>query len=779
MTKIRFAVTTAALILLVQILSAATISGFITRAESAEPLQYVNVRITETRVGMQTNKKGYYVLNISRPGSYTLEVSMIGFSTQRIPFRIAAQEEDFPLNVALEKTGVELQRIVVTAAPEEDNIYSPPQIRIGTIRQNPEDIQKVVAVVEADVFRSVLALPGVTPISDFSAGLYVRGGSPDQNLILLDDIDVYNPNHFGGVFSTFNTDAVESVELIKGGYPAKYGGRLSSVLDVTNRQGNRNYHQGVARLSAISTSATLEGPWRIGGQHGSYMASFRRTYLELMKQFVDLPDYYFYDGHAKLNWDLDSRNKFSASAYFGRDDLTFDFGSELKLDWGNQTFTTQWVRLFNPTLFAHFIIAGSRFESNFSVSNEEGSNSISRHNGIDDLSTKGMLSWKPNNEHQLDFGYELKWNQTIFKMDTDTQYDPNALPDVDAKSLLSAVYAQDVWDINDFWTLQPGFRLSWYKTLSVNLPNSPHASYLNLEPRVSLRRKLDVAENVYVNYGRYYQYLTLMSMEVSTPFDIWYPMDGSLRPGISDHYTVGYKNELSRSFGFDFEVYYKTYRNLLQYNTATAFTWDNATVQLKDTFNTGKGFTYGADFMLRNDWKGFEGFIGYTISKTQRRIENTNIDPETLEPRYFYPKYDRSHQVNIIENFNFTENTGRQLMGGDLKFGLNFTYTTGQPNQVPERIYFDGEDFQIIYSYSDRERLPDYVRLDLSTKLEFLYRWGSIEPYFEIVNVLNRKNVSFRDYNISPDLDTGQLTLNHDDGTQFPFLPFVGVNVKW
>jgi len=779
MNKLSIIMIAVCLALSVQGLSAATVSGFVTRAESAEPLQYANVRIAETRVGMQTNKKGYYVLNINRPGSYTLEVSMIGFTTQRIPFRITSEDENLTLNVKLDKTGVELQRIVVTGEAEEDNIYNPPQIRIGTIRQNTQDIQRVVAVGEADVFRSVLALPGVTPISDFSAGLYVRGGSPDQNLILLDDIDVYNPNRFGGVFSTFNPDAVENVELIKGGYPAKYGGRLSAVLDVTNRQGNRNFHQGVARLSVISTSATVEGPWNLGSQSGSYMASYRRSYLELMQQFIDLPDYYFYDGHVKLNWDLDNRNKFSASTYFSRDNLAFDFGSRLKLDWGNQTFSTQWVHLFNPTLFSHFIIAGSRYESNVAVSSDELTNSFSRHNGIDDLSVKGMLSWKPNNSHQIDFGYDIKWNRTTLLMDTDSQYDPNALPDVDVTSLLSAAYIQDVWDINDLWTLQPGLRLSWYRTLTMNLPSAPDASFLNLEPRISLRRKLDIAENVYFNYGRFYQYLTMMSMGISTPFDVWFPLDGSLKPGLSDHYTLGYKNELSHYFGFNVELYYKTYRNLLEFNTDTRFTWDNANGQLKDTFHSGKGYTVGADFMLRNDWKGLEGFIGYTISKTRRKIANTNLDPETMEPRYFYPKYDRSHQINIIETFNVTENTGRQFLGGDLKLGLSLTYTTGQPNQKPERIYFDGDYFQIIYSYSDRERLPDYLRLDLSTKLEFFNSWGSIEPYFEIVNVLDRKNVSFRNYYISPDLNTGELTLNSEDSTQFPFLPFIGVNVKW
>ncbi|MFO7659770.1 MAG: TonB-dependent receptor, partial [Candidatus Cloacimonadaceae bacterium] len=306
--------------------NAATISGFITRADSAEPLQYVNVRISETKAGTQSNKKGYYVINISNPGTYTLVATLVSFARVTHTFRIVKADEDVFFDIQLEKASVEMEKVTVTASQSGKNEVNTPHIKVSTITQTTEDILNTVSVAEADVFRSILTLPGVTPVSDFSSGLYVRGGSPDQNLILIDDIDVYNPNHFGGVFSTFNTDAVESVELIKGGYPAKYGGRLSSVLDVTNRQGNRKHHQGVARLSLISASATLEGPWKLGSEKGSYMGSFRRTYLDIMKKAFDLPDYYFYDGHWKLNWDLNKKDKVSASMYFGKDNLDLDVG---------------------------------------------------------------------------------------------------------------------------------------------------------------------------------------------------------------------------------------------------------------------------------------------------------------------------------------------------------------------------------------------------------------------------------------------------------------------
>ncbi len=763
------------------LMQAATISGFLSRKDSGEPLQYVNVRITETKAGSQTNKKGYYVINITSPGTYTLVASMISYLKFSQSITVKSATENVALDIALEKSSIEMNKVTVTAKQNDNDEVNTPHIKVSTITQSTEDILNTVSVAEADVFRSILTLPGVTPISDFSSGLYVRGGSPDQNLILIDDIDVYNPNHFGGIFSTFNTDAVESVELIKGGYPAKYGGRLSSVLDVTNRQGNRNYHQGVARLSLISASATVEGPWEINSEKGSYMASFRRTYLDILKKAFDLPDYYFYDGHWKLNWDIGNKDKVSTSMYFGKDNLDMDIGDKMHIDWGNTTFSSQWVHIYNPTLFSHFVLAGSNFVSNLeqvSVKDTVKTKVFDRMNSIDDVTAKQMFSWKANNNHQVDFGLELKWNQVKLLVDTSYQIDANTLPDIKLSALTSGVYVQDIWDIDEFWTFQPGLRLSNYNSLDINLPACKDASFLRLEPRVSLRRKLDVAENVYVNYGRYYQYLTLMSMGVSTPFDLWFPLDGSLNPSMSDHFILGYKNQLSPYLNFDLELYYKTYNDILEYNLATDYTWDNQTGQLKDTFHVGKGYTYGFDTLLRTDWQGIEGFIGYTFGKTQRKMEGMNINPQTDEPEYFYPKYDKTHQLNIVETYNLTENTGKQLWGGDVKIGMNYSYSTGQPTEKPEGVFFDGDQFQILYSYKDRVRLPAYNRLDISVKNEWTKSWGTIEPYFEIINVLNHKNVGGRDYYIVYN-DEGNAVLKKSDSGQFPLVPFIGVNVKW
>ncbi|MFA7016441.1 MAG: TonB-dependent receptor [Candidatus Cloacimonadaceae bacterium] len=754
---------------------AATVSGFVSREDSGEPIQYVNVRLVDTGAGMQTNKKGYYVINLPGTGTYTLEATLISFEARKFSFTITKAEEDKSLNIKMKEAAIEMATVRVTGSSADEGR----EIRPSLIRRTTEDVKSVVSPIEADVFRAVLTLPGVAPVSDFSSGLYVRGGSPDQNLILLDDIDVYNPNHFGGVFSTFNSDAVESIDLIKGAYPAKYGGRLSSVLDVTNRQGNRNYHQGVARLSLISSSATLEGPWKIGKQSGSYMGSFRRTYLELIKAMIDdLPDYYFYDGHFKVNWDPGSKDKLSASAYFGRDKLSFDVGHILNLDWGNRTFTTQWVHIFNPRLFSQFIVAGSDFSSNFDQVGDEDELVFRRENGINDISNKASFSWKPNNDHQTDFGWEMKYNQTWLKVISSYEYDPASMPDVDVSSLMSSAFVQDTWDLNELWSVQPGLRLGWYRTMRINLDHIPDASYLNLEPRFSIRRRLDLAESIYASYGLYHQYMTLMSADMSTPFDVWFPLDGSLKPGRSHHFILGYKNQFAEGLAFDCELYYKSYDRILEYDEATDYDWDNDTGELADTFHVGKGYTYGADLLLRTDWHGLEGFIGLTLSKTQRKMEGMNLDPYTHEAKSYYPKYDRSVALSMVQTFNLSQYTGRQVLGADFKVGVNLSINSGQPTEKPERVYFDGSDFQLIYSYKDADRLPTYCRLDLSTKYEWQKSWGSIEPYFEVINVLNRKNVGYRGYSIDVDAEGGPRLKTEDSG-QFPLLPFIGVNVKW
>ena len=766
------------LILLLTNLYAATVSGFVTRADSGEPIQFVNVSVSGTKIGTQTNKQGYYVISLNQTGTFQLNFSFVSHLRESQNITVRALSDEITLNVQLTKSSVELGKIVVTAESEKG--MDGPVIRASSINRGREEIQNVVSTAEADVFRAVLTLPGVMPISDFFSGLYIRGGSPDENLILLDDIDVYNPSHLGGLFSTFNTDAVENVELIKGGYPAKYGGRLSSVLDVTNRQGNRVEHHGVGRLSLISSSATLEGPWKLGSQSGSYMASFRRTYLELLKAIYDaLPNYYFYDGHAKVNWDINPANKLSFSAYLGRDDMIYDLGSVLDVDWGNKTVSARWMHLFSPRLYSNFVVAGSQFNSSMGQISAEGEETIfGSDNFIKDLTTRGIFNFKPNNSHELEGGFELKYNDTSLKVETSYQVDPSGLPDAKISSLTSSVFLQDSWVINPLWTLQPGLRANWYQTLKIHPPQVPAASYFNLEPRLSFKWTLDAGEAIYLNFGTFNQYLALLSMDISTPFDVWIPVEGTMPPAKALHYIIGYNRRLGRHLALETEVYYKDYKNLLQLDYNTFFNWNNETGTLSDAMRSGTGHALGFEVLLRNDWNGLEGFAGYTFSRARRKIDGMNLDPLTGEPLPFFPRFDRSHSLTVVENYNISENTGWQPFGADFKLGLNLSFNSGQPVEIPERIYFDGENFSIIYSYKDGQRLPNYLRLDMSAKLQWHNRWGTIEPYFDVINIFNRKNVSFRSYSLEAQEDM-TLSLQAQDGNQFPILPFLGVNITW
>ncbi len=768
--------------MLISSLFSATISGLVVNKSNGQPIEYVNVIIKESQVGSVTNHKGYFVITGLKPGQYTVLITAIGFSSINTTVTINKDSDDAYSKFEIEKKSLEGTTIKVVSQ-YEDEIVNTPDIKVSNYTRSTEQLQDMVSLGEADVIRSIITLPGVAPISDFSSGMYVRGGSPDQNLILIDDIDVYNPNHFGGIFSTFNTDAVDNVELLKGGFPAKYGERLSSVLNVRNRDGNRKKFEGIGRLSLISSSVTMEGPWHLGENNGSVMGSFRRSYMDLLQGLIDgIPDYYFYDGHLKANYDLDINNRLSVSTYFGRDQLKMDIGPEMTISWGNRTFTSQWVHIFNPQFFSHFIIAGSTFDSKISMKTDAAEDQVTtmdRINSIDDITFKSIMSYKPNNEHNLEFGFENKINGIKFEFKSSEDYDPEKTPKVNTTCSTTSLYIQDTWDFDSFWSIQPGVRMTSNNGLKSNLPASKKANYYRASPRLSIRRILDVDSNVYFSYGRYYQYLTLVSPGMSTPFDLWFPLDKSVKPGESDHYILGYKRSIMEGLGIDIEAYYKTYNNLVEYRPETDFEWNNSTGQLKDIFNMGKGNTKGIDFLLRTDLQGLSGFVGYTYGITQRKIENYNTNPDSGEPEYFYPKYDRTHTMNIVESFNYTQYSSRQFLGADLKFGLTYSLASGQPDPLPEKIYFDGNNYQFLYSYSDSKRLPYYSRLDVNVKLQFNNAGYSIEPYIQIINMLNRKNVWSRNYTVKTNNNTGDFVLDHEDSTQFPLMPFIGVDIKF
>lgn len=766
----------ASLFVMISVLQAATVSGFITNKANGQPIIYASVVIKETQQGIITNNKGYYVLTLHKTGSYTLIASQKGFQTLEKQIEVTDQKEAITSDLALTKKAVVMKGLKVTGktvAEEEKQ----PEIMVSRNIQTPQEVQDLPQVLEADVFRSLSTMPGVMPVSDYSSGLYVRGGSVDQNLILLDNIDVYNPNHYGGIFSSFNTDALETVELLKGGFPAQYGGRLSSVLNVYNRDGNRKEVHGIFRTSLIASSATIEGPWQSGEQKGSWMGSFRRTYIDCFNKSLHFPDYYFYDGHAKVNWDLSNKDKLSTSMYFGQDHLQMKTGNSTDMQWGNNTVTAQWVHLFNPRFFSHFVVAGSHYASEVTMMGGA-DNSIYRKNTVNDYTAKGNFSYQQGEQHTLEFGIENKLNQIDFDYQTDEEYDPSKLLIIHLKTLTTDLYCQDSWSPDAFWTIQPGVRLTNYQTVEKNLKASPNANYSKISPRLSIRRRIDSTSSLYANYGKYYQFLSTVALGHGAPFDIWMPLDGTVKPASSDHYILGYKNDHFKGLGIEIEAYYKSYHHLLDYKEEANYEWNGMTSSMDDVFHKGEGYTYGSDWLLKTDWQGIKGFVGYSYCVAKKKVDGINVNPQTQQERYFYPEYDRTHRINIVENYYFTENTGIQILNGDAKFGLNYSYSTGQPGSKPEKIWLDGNEVEYVYGYKDAERLPAYSRLDLSFKLEYVFKTWSIEPYVQVINVLNRDNVWYRTYSLVENSD-GSYSRQKDDSTMFPIIPSIGFNIQW
>jgi len=763
-----------------EFLFSASISGFITNINNGESIPYSSAIIKGTNLGALSNNEGYFVINNVPNGKISLVISNIAYERKIIELEINSVNDDHFFRIELTKKAIVMEGLEVREKKHKREINSR-EIVVSSVLQSTDEILIIPQVGDPDVFRAIQVLPGVTSISDFSSGLYVRGGSPDQNLILLDDTDVYNPNHFGGIFSTFNTDAIENVELLKGGFPARYGGRLSSVMNVTNRDGNRKHHQGIARTSLITSSLTLEGPWKLGIQKGSYMASFRRTYLELMDKLspgLDLPDYYFYDGHTKINWDISKKDKISTSAYFGKDRLKFDFGSDMIISWGNETYTSQWIHIFNPQVFSKFVIAGSHFGSLFKITSDA-DEEFNRVNDIYDITFKGILTYIPNGDHTLNFGYDIKYNDVRYKVSAkNSDIDQSGFADVEVNSWIAAFFLQESWNFHADWTLQPGLRITNFTAKSPNLPASPDADYFRISPRVSLRFRTGELSNIFLSVGKYHQYLSSLNTGESSPADLWFPLDGSVEPSESNHYIFGYKTQLGENLAIDFEVYYKDYMNLLQFRIETDHEWDNETGELADIYNKGPGYSYGSDIIFRTDWQGIEGFIGYSLGFTKRKINNVNIDPETGEEQEFYPRYDKTHQINVVENFNFTTITGKKILGAEFNIGTTYSFATGQPYHKPEQFMYNDGVLDILYSYSDRLRLPNYSRFDVSFRFKKYYSKINLEYYIQFVNLFQHHNVWSREYTYDIKED-GEIEVVENDTNMFPRIPFIGFNLEW
>lgn len=720
-------------------LQAATLYGFVREKSSKEPVLMANVWLKGTKIGAITNMKGYYVLSGLPAGDYEVCCRFVGFKMAVTKLTLQADTEA-AVDVLLEQEPVQMNAVTISAHRDKrENEIRPSQIAVQTI-----ELRRIPQIAEADLFRAIQMLPGVATLSDFSAGLYIRGGSPDQNLILLDQIDVYNPNHMFGFFSTFNTDAVKSVELLKGGFPACYGGRLSSVLNVYNKEGNRQKFAGVARLSLLSATSTLEGPWK----KGSWMISGRRTYMDLAAKMadVDLP-YYFYDGHAKINYDIDQNNVASLSFYAGNDILDLDNdGTAIGLNWGNRTFSGQWTHLFSSKLFSHFVLAGSRFTSDTRVRFDKVTFGL--FNRISDWSGKGLLTWTPDAKHTIDFGFEAK--DLGFKLDyyvVDMQYRNRF------SGRYFSFYAQDHYKLDALNHFQAGVRLDHYTD----------GHYWRLAPRLSLQHLFSENINVTLSYGDYFQFLNQVQQEGFSFADMWFPVDHTFSPAHANHYILGLTYDNRKTFSITAEAYYKNYSHIAEYRTFRGGDEQMENQTTAQNFLSGLGDSYGADIYLRNRLWGFEGWLGYSLSWTTKQVAGYNFGLE------YYPTFDRRHSITLIEDYRLNDRW---------RLNLAFKFGSGQPyTEVTARYAVVDPSGNIHYESLDGKknfyRLPAYHRLDIGAFYTTRFLSLPCEIYLQAVNVYNHKNVWYRRYLVYK--NPAQIK----DYTQIPFLPTAGVSVHF
>ncbi len=755
------------------------VSGFVYDDDTGEGLIGANVYIKGLYAGSSTNHSGFYAIPKLQVGQYELVAQYMGYEAVSKTITIEPNS-DLEINFQLKPTTIQAEEISVVADSERTSVklYQKP---ISQVNLTPRQIQKIPQIVEADLLRSLQTMPGIAAVSDFSSELYVRGGTPDQNLYLIDGTDVYNPEHLFGLFSTFNTDAIKNVEISKGGFGAEYGGRLSSVLDVTNLDGNRREYAGKTSVSLLSAKTTLQMPL---GDIGAISGSIRRTYFDQtiakLDAFKDenIPNYYFWDGHLKAYFDLSQNDKLTLSSYRGYDKLDFIFdddnpnSEEILYDWGNTTYSARWTHIFSAQLFSNFWLTSSEYDANFDLGED-----FYEENDLNDYTVKGNFEYYYSPGVSLKLGFEHKWLRMRYLSDF-----PGGEVAVEQKPRHLALYAQHTWNPSPLLQLQSGLRY--------NIMNNDDTRLWDLDPRVSVKYRLTETINLRAAGGRYHQYLFRIPRQFIS--DIWSSSDEYYADAKSNHFILGFQKEVANDWSLEIESYFKDYQNVYffdpffwvdlrtdSYNDEGEPLYDSS----KGLYDQGKGESYGLEFLLRKNSGPLTGWVSATVGRVENRVQGIN------QGNRFVPRHDRTVTFNIVGNMD-VKNSLRQLRGermhedtGSWKLGWGFTYATGQPITTTSSIYFTNimPDQQFFRGYNlypterNNFRLPPYIRLDLSVTYTKKFKHVTFEPFLQVFNATNRRNVWFIQY--EDEIQDQSLIQNIDVQGMLPILPSLGFNL--
>ena len=721
--------------------SKVTLSGYVRDQSNGEVLTGVTVYCTDTKSGAVTNLYGFYSLSLN-PGKYTIRYTYIGFVTQE---KVILLDKNITLDINLEMLQMQLGEVVITGKRTDQNVRS---AEMSMVKMDSKTIRKVPALLgEIDIVKVLFLLPGVQSTSEGSTGFSVRGGSADQNLILLDEATIFNASHLLGFFSVFNNDAVKDVTLYKGDIPAAYGGRLSSLLDVRMKDGNSKKFSMTGSVGTVSSKLTLEGP--IIKDRTTFLVSARRTYADLFlplakDENVRKSKLYFYDFNMKLSHVINENNRLYFSGYAGKDTFKNEFAS---MQYGNQTASARWNHLFSKKLFFNLSLIFSNY--NYGLGTPEGSaTSFKWTSKMREYSARFDFTHYLSAKHTLKYGGTTMYHEfypgSASGFGTETAFTEFILPTEYAYE--HSLYASDEYKITEKFTVKYGLRFAMFQNVGsgtyyhYDADHNPVDStiyakgdlfntYANLEPRFAFTYLLSPLSSVKGSYSHTAQYITLaQNSTAGTPLDIWFPATPNVKPQLCDQFSLGYfRNLKNNMYEASAEVYYKDLRNVIDFRDHAQLLLNQ---YIEGELRIGTGYSYGIETMIRKNDGLLTGWISYTYSRAFRKVPDPDI---TGGDKYPAP-YDKPNSISIVANYDISK---RVSISG------TWVYATGLPVTFPTgRAVIAGENIPI-YSNRNAYRMPDYHRLDLSVSMKGKEkpgkRWHG-EWNFSVYNAYNRHN---------------------------------------
>lgn len=741
-----------------------SVSGYVKDKQTGEDLIAANVFSEKHNKGMSTDANGFYSLSLPKD-SIVLTFSYFGYITQQKKIFL---DKDVQITIYLETEVTELEEVQIEIDPLQKDLET---TQMSTVKITSKDAKLLPAFAgEVDLFKSLQLKPGVQSGGEGSSGLYVRGGGPDQNLILLDEAPVYNASHLFGFFSVFNADAIKDVELYKGGFPSQFGGRLSSVVDIKMNEGNKTKLAGSGGIGIIASRLTIEGPIKKG--KSSFLISGRRTYFDIFtrllnkankdkKDYNPIPDYYFYDLNTKVNFDIGERDRIFVSGYFGNDIFGFKQGDfDFAFRWGNRTSTVRWNHIYNSKLFSNISFIYSSYQYN--ITNKVNDFSFTLGSAIRDLHLKADFDYYLNDKHALKFGTQAIHHKfTVGRLKAGNKDNGEFTSGERLNATDLAFYIADDYTLNAKWKFNLGVRYSGF----IN----DNKFYSGLEPRISSRYKVNNKIALKASYARMYQYIHLISNSgASLPTDVWYPSTSKVRPQRSDQIAGGITiNLFGNQYQLANEIYYKWMKRQLDFRDgAQIFANEN----LADEFLIGKGWSYGNEIYLEKKKGKTTGWIGYTLSWTWRRFDLINSGNK------FPARYDRRHDISVVVIHNLSKR---------ISISATWVYGTGNAVSLPiGRFYLQdvpGAELAVVPEFLERNsfRMPSYHRFDMGLVWKFKPKWGESDLTFSIFNAYNRRNPYFIYFDTEKDSNGLPTKFQAKQVALFPLIPSVTYNFKF